>query len=87
MPMLDLKPSCECCDVDLPPESPDARICTYECTYCAVCADQMHNICKNCGGNLVTRPIRPPELLLANPASRERVFNPVGCGAAARAKQ
>ena len=79
MSMLDLKPSCECCDVDLPPESPDARICTYECTYCATCADEMASMCKNCGGNLVPRPIRPAEHLIKHPASTVRVFNPSNC--------
>lgn len=79
MPMMDLKPSCECCDVDLLPESVDARICTYECTYCATCADEMGSICKNCGGNLVQRPIRPAARLVDNPASAERVFNPHNC--------
>ncbi len=77
--MLILKPSCECCDVDLPPESPDARMCTYECTYCATCADEMSGICKNCGGNLVERPIRPADHLVRNPPSTERIFNPHNC--------
>lgn len=79
MAMMDLKPGCECCDVDLPPDSPDARICTYECTYCATCADEMGGICKNCGGNLVPRPIRPPSHLKRHPASTVRVFNPDNC--------
>lgn len=77
--MLALKPSCECCDIDLPPESPDARMCTFECTYCATCADEMSGICKNCGGNLIERPIRPVEYLAKSPASTERVFNPHNC--------
>lgn len=79
MAMLDLRPGCECCDVDLAPESLDARICTYECTYCATCAAEMNNTCKNCGGNLVTRPIRPAGRLESNPASAVRVFNPHNC--------
>jgi hypothetical protein len=58
--MLELRPSCECCDRDLPPESPDARICTYECTFCADCVENtLHNVCPNCGGGFVPRPIRP----------------------------
>lgn len=77
--MLMLKPNCECCDADLPPESLDARMCTFECTYCATCATEMDNTCKNCGGNLVVRPIRPPAFLEKNPASAERVFNPHNC--------
>jgi hypothetical protein len=73
--MLELRPSCERCDVDLPPESTDARICTYECTFCAACADAMGS-CPNCTGNLVPRPIRPPSMLALNPASTRRVHNP-----------
>ncbi len=71
--MLTLLPNCECCDRDLPPESEEARICTYECTFCAECAEQRFaNICPNCGGDLVRRPIRPPEKLLKHPAATER---------------
>jgi len=58
--MLELRPNCEICDRDLPPESGDARICSYECTYCADCAETvLLGVCSNCGGNLVPRPIRP----------------------------
>lgn len=58
--MLELRPNCEWCDRDLPPESGEARICTYECTYCAACAEEvLHDVCATCGGNLVPRPIRP----------------------------
>ena len=75
--MLALRPSCECCDRDLPPDSPDAMICTYECTWCADCvADCLDGRCPNCGGNLVPRPIRPATMLAKDPASVERVFQP-----------
>lgn len=58
--MLELRPNCECCDRDLPPESTDARICSFECTFCADCADaKLRNVCPNCGGGFVPRPIRP----------------------------
>jgi hypothetical protein len=78
--MLELRPNCECCDRDLPPESMEARICTYECTFCADCADHvLHGICPNCGGNFVRRPIRPPAMLAKNPASTRRVLKPEGC--------
>jgi len=73
--MLELRPSCERCDTDLPPDSELARICTYECTFCAPCAEAMGS-CPNCGGNLVPRPIRPAALLPVNPASTTRVLNP-----------
>ena len=75
--MLELRPNCECCDRDLPPDSPDARICTFECTFCAACVDgHLNGVCPNCGGNFEPRPIRPPALLARNPASTERVFKP-----------
>jgi len=78
--MLELRPSCECCDVDLPPDATEARICSFECTFCATCADTvLHGRCPNCGGNLVPRPIRPAGKLAANPPSTQRVFNPA-CG-------
>ena len=58
--MLELRPTCENCNVALPPASTDARICSYECTFCASCVDQvLRNICPNCGGGFVPRPIRP----------------------------
>ncbi|MFV8749683.1 DUF1272 domain-containing protein [Nannocystaceae bacterium ST9] len=58
--MLELRPNCELCDRDLPPESDEARICSYECTFCARCVDEvLHGVCPNCGGNFVARPIRP----------------------------
>jgi len=58
--MLELRPNCELCDKDLPPASTDARICTYECTFCASCVETvLENVCPNCGGGFVARPIRP----------------------------
>ena len=78
--MLELRPNCECCDIDLPNESKEARICTYECTFCSECAEKkLLGICPNCGGELVRRPIRPAAKLLKNPASTMRVFKPQGC--------
>ena len=72
--MLELRPNCECCDRDLPPDSADAMICTYECTWCRDCAETvLHGTCPNCGGNLERRPIRPAALLVTNPASTTRV--------------
>jgi uncharacterized protein len=75
--MLQLRPNCECCDTDLPPDSAVARICSFECTFCATCADEvLGGICPNCGGELVVRPRRPANKLAANPASTERIHNP-----------
>lgn len=72
--MLALRPKCELCDRDLPPESTEARICSYECTFCAACAEEpLHNVCPNCGGGLERRPIRPQAMLARHPASAERV--------------
>jgi hypothetical protein len=77
--MLQLRPNCECCNRDLPPAAVDARICSFECTFCADCADtRLQRICPNCGGDLVRRPIRPASKLLNNPASTERVLKPIG---------
>jgi hypothetical protein len=75
---LELRPNCEYCDRDLPPESTLARICTYECTFCAECVDQrLHNVCPNCGGGFAPRPIRPavewrPGLSLAKGQDQRR---------------
>jgi hypothetical protein len=79
--VLELRPNCECCDQDLPPESELARICTYECTFCADCVENhLGGRCPNCGGNLVPRPIRPPGKLAKDPASTVRVLKPhPGC--------
>ena len=72
--MLELRPGCELCDVDLPPDSPDARICTYECTFCVRCVDgPLAGRCPNCGGGFEKRPVRPPEMLAKDPASTVRV--------------
>jgi hypothetical protein len=81
--MLELRPNCECCDKDLPPDAPDAMICTYECTFCAACvATTLAGRCPNCGGNFTPRPIRPPHKLLAHPASTKRIHGAApGCGA------
>ncbi len=78
--MLALRPNCECCDRDLPPESADARICSFECTFCADCATtRLAGRCPNCGGELVVRPRRPADRLAKFPASTQRVFKPAGC--------
>ena len=72
--MLQLRPNCECCDADLAPDSTLARICSFECTFCADCADgRFGGACPNCGGELVRRPIRPGAALARWPASAERV--------------
>jgi uncharacterized protein len=79
--MLQMRPSCECCDKDLPPGTTEARICTFECTFCSTCAGgKLGGICPNCGGELLQRPRRPASRLAKFPASTERVHKPQGCG-------
>lgn len=76
--VLTLKPNCEHCDADLPADSEEARICSFECTFCAACVDTvLLGVCPNCGGNMVARPIRPPAQLGQYPASTERIRKPV----------
>jgi hypothetical protein len=78
--MLQLRPGCECCDKDLPPDSTEARICSFECTFCASCAEgTLASHCPNCGGELVARPRRPATKLAKFPASIERILKPQGC--------
>jgi hypothetical protein len=76
---LEIRPNCEYCDEDLPARSAEARICSYECTFCAPCVEtKLHGVCPNCGGGFVPRPIRPatewrPGVSLAkHPASTKR---------------
>lgn len=82
--MLELRPSCEHCHKALPPASLEARICTYECTFCAECVDNLlGNVCPNCGGGFVPRPIRPSRnwkggnFLGKDPASTQVRHSPV----------
>ncbi|RAZ91490.1 DUF1272 domain-containing protein [Mesorhizobium hawassense] len=79
--MLELRPNCECCDKDLPPGATDALICTFECTFCADCVDNvLGGVCPNCGGNFAPRPIRPAAKLSKYPPSTKRVLKAEGCG-------
>jgi hypothetical protein len=81
--MLELRPNCECCGIALPPASLEARICSFECTFCAGCADSvLDGHCPNCGGELVRRPVRPAEKLAKFPASAVRKVKAEGCVAA-----
>jgi hypothetical protein len=75
--MLQLRPNCECCNRDLPPDSPDALICSFECTFCRACGSGiLKGRCPNCGGELVSRPRRPGDKLARYPASTERIYKP-----------
>lgn len=89
--MLELRPTCEHCNTPLPPDSTQARICSYECTFCAHCVETvLHNVCPNCGGGFVPRPIRPAHnwkdnnFLGHDPASTTIKFRPVDAEAHAR---
>ncbi|WP_349034613.1 DUF1272 domain-containing protein [Pseudarthrobacter sp. SORGH_AS 212] len=74
--MLEIRPNCECCGVDIAP-SAEAYICTFECTWCPDCVERFPNrSCPNCGGDLQRRPIRPADALINNPASTKRVVSP-----------
>lgn len=78
--MLQLRPNCECCDRDLPPDAVDAVICSFECTFCRDCAETvLGRRCPNCGGDFVPRPIRPAHLLAKYPPSGDRVRKAGGC--------
>jgi len=85
--MLEMRPSCECCDTDLPADQPGAMICSHECTFCVTCVDEvLHGICPNCGGSFSPRPVRSTENLARFPAATQRIFNPAGCGATPRVR-
>lgn len=82
--MLEIRPNCENCDKDLPADSSEAMICSYECTFCTECVDGiLENVCPNCGGGFVQRPIRPgtewrPGVSVGKQKpSEERVLKPV----------
>ncbi len=82
--MLEIRPVCENCNKALPPDSLDARICSFECTFCAACAENvLDNVCPNCGGGFAPRPVRPSHnwkggnFLGQKPASKEMRYRPV----------
>ncbi|KAA3613115.1 MAG: DUF1272 domain-containing protein [Calditrichaeota bacterium] len=76
--MLEIRLNCENCDTPLPNDSTEAMICTFECTYCINCVENiLMNVCPNCGGGFEKRPTRPKALLKKHPPSKEKVFNPV----------
>ena len=75
---LELRPTCENCDKSLPPDSQEAMICTYECTFCSTCVTEiLENVCPNCGGGFEKRPVRPKTELKKNPVTSIKVHKPV----------
>lgn len=80
--MLEMRPNCECCNKDLPPESGEAFICSFECTFCADCvAGVLSGRCPNCAGPFSQRPTRPSHLMPKYPPSTKRVVKENGCAA------
>jgi hypothetical protein len=77
--MLQMRPGCECCDKDLPANSVDAVVCSFECTFCVSCAMRLEGKCPNCGGDFAPRPTRARTLWSKYPASTERVHKPDSC--------
>ncbi|MEO0785261.1 MAG: DUF1272 domain-containing protein [Pseudomonadota bacterium] len=78
--MLEMRPGCECCDIDLPADQPGAMICSFECTFCQPCAeDVLGGVCPNCGGGFSPRPTRVGAALEKFPASERRVVKAEGC--------
>ena len=76
--MLELRPCCELCGKDLPPAAVDARICSFECTFCADCVERvLDNVCPNCGGGLYPRPVRPRDKLETYPPAQQRKVKPL----------
>lgn len=72
--MLEMRPDCERCGVDLPADQGGAFICSFECTFCVECTEAMDETCPNCGGELLDRPARVGDKLKANPASTVRRY-------------
>ena len=85
--MLEMRPNCEHCNKALPPEALDARICSFECTFCVSCVELLANVCPNCGGGFAARPVRPARnwkggnYLGDYPASKTRKHRPVDLAA------
>jgi uncharacterized protein len=78
--MLEMRQFCECCGKNLAPDSAEALICSFECTFCADCArNVLDGVCPNCGGDLMKRPSRAGQSLAGNPASTERIVKENGC--------
>ena len=81
--MLEMRPSCECCDKDLPADAAGAFVCSFECTFCEACATApLEGACPNCGGGLVARPLRSGAVLAKFPATTHRTVKADGCPAA-----
>ncbi|MCL6293970.1 DUF1272 domain-containing protein [Jejuia spongiicola] len=76
--MLEIRPTCENCNKSLSFDSQEAMICTFECTFCKDCVENiLQEVCPNCGGDFEKRPIRPKNLLEKYPVSTKIVHKPV----------
>lgn len=77
--MLEIRPTCENCNTKLPFDSKNAMICTFECTFCKKCVENiLKNTCPNCSGGFEKRPIRPKHLLAKHPVSIIEIYKPIG---------
>ena len=72
--MLEMRPDCERCGADLPADQHGAFVCSFECTFCSACTEEMDERCPNCGGELTDRPVRSGKNLQQHPASTTRKF-------------
>ncbi|MEZ4805579.1 MAG: DUF1272 domain-containing protein [Bacteroidia bacterium] len=80
--MLEIRPNCEHCGMSLENTSELAMICTFECTFCKTCVDDiLHNVCPNCGGGFEKRPTRPKIHLKTAPVSNKKIYKPVDMNA------
>ncbi len=76
--MLEIRTNCENCNTSLPPNSDDARICAFECTFCKDCVENiLQNVCPNCGGGFEKRPVLPKKYLAKYPPSEKKIFKPI----------
>lgn len=76
--MIEIRTNCENCNKHLPPNSEEAMICAFECTFCKDCTESvLQNVCPNCGGGFEKRPVLPKEYLPKYPASKTKIFKPI----------
>lgn len=76
--MIEIRANCENCNKQLSPNSEEAMICAFECTFCKECVDSvLQNVCPNCGGGFEKRPILRKEYLSKYPVSKKIIFNPI----------
>jgi len=76
--MIEIRTNCENCNTPLPPNSEEAMICAFECTFCKECVESiLQNVCPNCGGGFENRPILRKKYLSKYPPLEKPVFKPI----------